>query len=71
MGSTVWKAQANYRTPVRFRASPMKVTSDLKTIVDLQADCRCIEFGKWLLTAVMIYPGLKMEEYLRKFKDEN
>ena len=48
----------------------MKMTDDIKTLVDLQADCQCIEFGNWLIKAVIVYPGLTMEEYLRGFKDE-
>ena len=48
----------------------MDNTKELKTVVDLLADCQCISFGEWLLKAIIIYPDLTMEEYLRRFKDE-
>lgn len=48
----------------------MKNDKEFQTIFDLLSDCKCISFGEWLLKAVIVHPGLTMEEYLRRFKDE-
>jgi len=42
-------------------------------IIEMNAiiDAECIEFGNWLIKAVIEHPGLSMMEYLRRFKDEN
>lgn len=34
-----------------------------------ETEC-CIKFGRWLLIALMEYPGLSMREYYRRWRNE-
>jgi len=64
------RREADCRTPVQYRAAPMINIKDMIIEMNAIIDAECIEFGNWLIKAVIEHPGLSMVEYLMRWKDD-